>query len=289
MQNLQTIAADAGELANEMDFRFLLNRRRKLLSAGYDVESQRLHPACYDLLATESRIAVFAAIAKEDIPQESWFLLGRAHTLDHGRPALLSWSGTMFEYLMPALWMRIYPNTLLERSRIAAVRSQQAYAAGKRIPWGISESAYFKTDDAGNYQYHAFGLSRLALRKPELNALVISPYSTFLALQVDPSGALRNLRRMMHEGWFGAYGFYEAADFDPSRRRSWRHRPELVRCWMAHHQGMTLLSIANFLHNDVMLDCFHSNRRVQATELLLHEKPVAHVRSARAIYRTAAA
>src|SRR5712692_5873179 len=289
MQNLQTIANNAGKLANEMDFRFLLNRRRKLLSAGYDVQSQQLHPACYDLLATESRIAVFAAIAKEDIPQESWFLLGRAHTLDHGRPVLLSWTGTMFEYLMPALWMRTYPNTLLERSRIAAVRSQQAYAAGKRIPWGISESAYFKMDEAGNYQYHAFGLSRLALHKPELNALVISPYSTFLALQVDPSGALRNLRRMMREGWFGAYGFYEAADFDPSRRRSWRNRPELVRCWMAHHQGMTLLSIANFLHNDVMLDCFHSNRRVQATELLLHEKPVAHVRAARAIYRTAAA
>jgi cyclic beta-1,2-glucan synthetase len=289
MQNLQSIAANAGELANEMDFRFLLNRRRKLLSAGYDVESQQLHPACYDLLATESRTAIFAAIAKEDIPQESWFLLGRAHTLDHGRPVLLSWTGTMFEYLMPALWMRTYPNTLLERSRIAAVRSQQAYAAAKRIPWGISESAYFKMDEAGNYQYHAFGLSRLALRKPELNALVVSPYSTFLALQVDASGALRNLRRMMHEGWFGAYGFYEAADFDRSRRRSWRHRPELVRCWMAHHQGMILLSIANFVHRDVMLDCFHSNRRVQATELLLHEKPVAHVRAARTIYKTTAA
>jgi cyclic beta-1,2-glucan synthetase len=288
MQRLRTIAANAGELANGMDFRFLLNRRRKLLSAGYDVQSQQQHPACYDLLATESRTAVFTAIAKEDIPQESWFLLGRAHSLDHGRPVLLSWTGTMFEYLMPALWMRTYPNTLLERSRIAAVRSHQAYAAGKRIPWGISESAYFKTDEAGNYQYHAFGLSRLALRKPELNALVISPYSTFLALQVDPSGALRNLHRMMHEGWFGAYGFYEAADFDRSRRRSWRHRHELVRCWMAHHQGMTLLSIANFLHADVMLECFHANRRVQATELLLHEKPVAHVRAGHGAYRTAA-
>ena len=147
--DLRGIAAEARRFANAMDFRFLLNRRRKLLSVGYDVDLQELHSACYDLLATESRTAVFAAIAKEDIPQESWFMLGRAHTLDKGRPVLLSWTGTMFEYLMPAIWMRTYPNTLLDRSRIAVVRSQQAYTAAKRIPWGISESAHFKTDEAG--------------------------------------------------------------------------------------------------------------------------------------------
>jgi cyclic beta-1,2-glucan synthetase len=278
INDLRMVAANAGKLADEMDFEFLLNRRRKLMSVGFNVESKRLHPACYDLLGTESRTAVFVAIAKEDIPQESWFLLGRAHTLDAGRPVLLSWTGTLFEYLMPALWMRTYSNTLLERSRVAAVRAQQAYARRKGVPWGISESAYFKLDETGNYQYHAFGLPHLAMRKGELNGLVISPYSTFLSLSVDPSGALENLRRMAKLGWFGSYGFYEAADYSFARRRFWHPNSKLVRGWMTHHQGMSLLALANFLKGNVVQRWFHSNRRVQATELLLHEKPVAHVR-----------
>src|SRR5438094_7607822 len=223
-----------------MNYEFHLKRRRKLLSVGFNVELQQLHPACYDLLGTESRTAVFVAIAKEDIPQESWFLLGRAHTLDRGRPVLLSWTGTLFEYLMPALWMRTYSNTLLERSRAAALRSQQAHARHKGVPWGISESAYFKLDETGNYQYHAFGLPHLAMRKDELNGLVISPYSTFLTLSVDPSGALENLRRMAKLGWFGSYGFYEAADYSYARSRFWRTTSTLVRCWMTPHHIMRL-------------------------------------------------
>ncbi len=278
IQDLETIATQAGKLADEMDFGFLLNRGRMLMSVGFDVDTQHLHVPCYDLLATESRTAVFVAIAKEDFPQESWFLLGRSHTLEGGRPILLSWTGTMFEYLMPALWMRSYPNTLLERSRVAAVRAQQAYGQRKGVPWGISECAYFKLDEGGNYQYHAFGLPQLALHKPEINALVISPYSTFLALSVDSAGALRNLHRMSHMGWFGAYGFYESADYSSARRRFWQERHQLVRCWMAHHQGMSLLAIANFLDDNVVQKWFHAERRVQATELLLHEKPVSHVR-----------
>ena len=288
IQDLRTIAATAGALANEMDFRFLLNQR-KLLSVGFDVKSKKVEAACYDLLATESRTAVFTAIAKEDIRQESWFLLGRAHTLDHGRPVLLSWTGTMFEYLMPLVWMRTYPDTLLERSARAAVRSQQAYAASRHIPWGISESAYFRMDEAGNYQYYAFGVPNLALSKHEQGALVVSPYSTFLALNVCASDALENLHRMSRDGWLGAYGFYEAADFTSSKHHSWRQRSELVRCWMAHHQGMSLLSIANFLHDGVVQRWFHSEPRVQATELLLHEKPVSHARAMHAVYRAHAA
>ena len=276
--DLHTVANMSGKLADQMDFKFLLNSRRKLVSVGFDVETLHLHPACYDLLGTESRTAVFVAIAKEDIPQESWFLLGRAHTLDAGRPVLLSWTGTLFEYLMPSLWMRSYPNTLLERSRAAAVRSQQIYAARRGVPWGVSESAYFKLDEAGNYQYYAFGLPHLALRKQGMNALVISPYSTFLALNTDPVRAVRNLRRMAHMGWFGSHGFYEAADFTSAKGKFWRDRHQLVPCWMAHHQGMSLLALANFLNEDVVQKWFHAERRVQATELLLHEKPVAHVR-----------
>jgi len=232
-----------------------------------DVDKQELQAACYDLLATESRTAVFAAIAKEDIPQDSWFKLGRSHTLDHGRLVLLSWTGTMFEYLMPALWLRTYPNTLLDRSRVAAVRSQQAYAANRGIPWGISESGYYKLDESGNYQYFAFGLPQLALMKAESAPLVISPYSSFLALSVDPQAVLRNLRRMETLGWFGAYGFYEAADYTNSGGRLRWSRCQIVRSWMAHHQGMSLLALANFLCDDVVQRWFHSDRRVQATEL----------------------
>ncbi len=291
VDDMRTISTQAGKLADDMDFGFLLNRHRKLMSVGFDVESGQLHPACYDLLATESRTALFAAIAKDDIPQESWFLVGRAHTLAEGRPVLVSWTGTLFEYLMPAIWMRSFSNTLLERSRAAAVRCQQAYARRKGVPWGISESAYFKLDEAGNYQYHAFGLPHLAMQKSEMNPLVISPYSTFLSLSVDASAALRNLHRMAGMGWFGSYGFYEAADYTGSARRFWQGQPryQLVPCWMAHHQGMSLLSIANFLQDGVVQRWFHAERRVQATELLLHEKPVAHVRRADVLARTAAA
>jgi cyclic beta-1,2-glucan glucanotransferase len=278
IDELRTIVAASGKFAHDMDFTFLLNQRRKLMSVGFDAETELLQPACYDLLATESRTAVFVAIAKEDIPQESWFLLGRAHTLSQGRPVLLSWTGTIFEYLMPSLWMRSYSNTLLERSRAAAVRAQQTYTAAKNIPWGISESAYFKMDEAGNYQYQAFGLPQLALHNGDA-ALVISPYSTFLALNVDPPQALLNLRRMAELGWFGTYGFYEAVDYTPARRKSWRQRYQIVPCWMAHHEGMSLLSLANFLCDNVIQRWFHSERRVQATELLLHEKPVTHMRT----------
>jgi hypothetical protein len=289
IQDLKRIAATAGKLANEMDFHFLLDPRRKLLSIGYDAETEKLSPSCYDLLASEARIAVFAAIAKENAPQDVWFLLGRAHTREHGLPVLLSWTGTMFEYLMPGLWMRTYPNTLLDNSRAGAVRLQQIYADRKGIPWGISESAYAKRDEAGNYQYQAFGLPGLSLRKGESHALVISPYSTFLALGVDAAAALRNLHRMEGEGWLGSYGFYEAADYTVvPGRRSWGRRHELVRCWMAHHQGMSLLALANFLHDGVVQRWFHGERRVQATELLLHEKSAAHARTVREIYSTAA-
>jgi cyclic beta-1,2-glucan glucanotransferase len=278
LKDIRIIATEAGKLADEMDFTFLLNGRRKLMSVGFDADTRQLHTGCYDLLGTESRTAVFVAIAKGDFPQQSWFRLGRAHTLDRGRPVILSWTGTLFEYLMPTLWMKSYRRTLLERSRLAAVRSQQAYAASKGVPWGISESAHSQLDEDGNYQYHAFGLPHLAQRKTALNALVVSPYSTFLALLTDSSAAIRNLRRMAEMGWFGSYGFYESADYGSPRHRFWHHPYQLVRCWMAHHQGMSLLALANFLKGNVVQEWFHSDRRVQATELLLQEKPVAYVR-----------
>lgn len=285
--DLRKVVSLSSTLADEMDFSFLINKRRKLLSVGFNVEKDRLEPACYDLLASESRTAAFVAIAKEDIPQETWFLLGRAHTLDEGRPVLLSWSGTSFEYLMPSLWMRSFPNTLLERSRVASVRSQQRYALSKGVPWGISESSYSKLDEAGIYHYYAFGLPNLALHKSDVDALVISPYSTVLSLGVDPEAAVQNLRTMDKLGWLGGYGFYESVDFSAGRRRFWRKGHQIVFCWMAHHQGMSLLALTNFLCDNAVQKWFHAEPRVQATELLLHEKPVAYVRDSS--HRVAAA
>ena len=271
---LQTVSLAAGKLAEEMSFDFLWSRRRKLLSIGFDGGENILHDACYDLLASEARTASFISIAKDEIPQETWFLLSRSRTVDHGRAVLLSWTGTMFEYMMPAIWMKTYPGTLLEASQRGAIISQQEFTASKRIPWGISESSYATRDAGGSYGYHAFGIPQLAIFHSEVNALVISPYSTFLALNTTPKAALQNLRRMSHDGWFGDYGFYESADYSASRDRIWRHEYELIRCWMAHHQGMTLLAIANFLADGVVQGWFHSHPRVQATELILDEKPL---------------
>jgi cyclic beta-1,2-glucan synthetase len=286
ISGIRGLAEQARALADQMDFQFLMNPRRKLLSVGFDVAVGKLHPSCYDLLATEARMATFVAVAKEELPQEAWFLLGRAHTLSHGRPVLLSWTGTMFEYLMPSLWMRSYPNTLLDRSRVTAVAVQQAYAAMHQVPWGISESAFFDFDGEGNYQYAAFGVPGLGLKKQYSEALVISPYSTLLALDVDTFEAVRNLRSMARLGWLGAYGFYEAADFTASLHHS--HRScHIVTCWMAHHQGMSLLALGNLLRERVVQRWFHSNPYVQATELLLQEKPVTHIKAAK--LRSAAA
>jgi hypothetical protein len=273
IDDLKRIAEECGELADGMDFKFLLQRNRQLLSVGFDVDTKQLQSACYDLLASEARTAFFAAIAKDDIRQESWFLLGRPPIVDQGIAGLLSWTGTMFEYLMPALWMKTYPNTLLERAEIVAVQAQRAYASQKRISWGISECAYSRKDEAGNYQYRAFGVPLLALHKPDQYGPVVSPYSTFLALNIDPGAALENLRKLERMGSVGPYGFYEALDFSPVAGRSGVRRYESIRCWMAHHQGMSLLSLGNCLREGVVRKWFHSHPRVQATELLLQEKP----------------
>jgi len=280
VEDLKKIADLSSKLVDEMDFGFLLNPGRNLLSVAYEVGNENNHPACYDLLASEARIAYFVAIAKDDIPQDSWFQLGRPPMVDQGTPGLLSWTGTMFEYLMPALWTHLYPNTLLERAAEAAVRSQRAYGSHKKVPWGISESASSQMDSSGNYFYFAFGVPQLAIHKPEQDGPVISPYSTFLALDTDPDAAIRNLRNLRRKRGVGTYGYYESLDFSPSRAGSRSRGFEVVRCWMAHHQGMSLLAMANFLRDEVIQNWFHSHPRVQATELLLQEKPAAGVTSA---------
>jgi cyclic beta-1,2-glucan synthetase len=231
---------------------------------GYDAERQQVGATSYDLMASEARIAVFVAIAKGDIPQEAWFHLGRAHTIVNGERTLLSWTGTMFEYLMPAIWMSHHSGTIMEQSIRAAVRIQQEYAKAKGVPWGISESACL-AEGSGSSGYGAFGIPALALKAGGVDSLVISPYSAALALPVDPVSAVQNLREMEQAGWSGRYGFYEAIDYS-------KPGGQVIRSWMAHHQGMTLLSICNLLFDNAIQRYFHTEPQVLATELLLHER-----------------
>ncbi|HXC97502.1 MAG TPA: glucoamylase family protein [Edaphobacter sp.] len=264
--DISAIATEAGRHADDMHFGNFFVEARQLLSIGIDGATGELHSACYDLLASEARIASFIAVAKGDIPQQSWFRLDRSHVLVRDLPVLVSWTGTMFEYMMPTLWMRSFPNTLIARSLESAVRVQREHV--RNIPWGISESGFAKLDPQGRYGYQAWGIPALALKYGAEDGPVISPYSTFLALSVSRKEAVANLRRMAAMNWVGNYGFYEAADYTQS------NQPTLVRSWMAHHQGMCLLALANLLKDNIVHYWFHSNPRVRATELLLHEKPL---------------
>jgi cyclic beta-1,2-glucan synthetase len=264
--DITLIAKEAERHADVMEYGFLFVESRQLLSIGFDGSTDELHSACYDLLASEARIASFIAVAKGDIPQQSWFRLDRSHVLVSGRAALLSWTGTMFEYMMPALWMRAFPDTLITRSLEATVRIQRDHV--RNIPWGISESGFAKKDLQGRYSYQAWGIPALASKYGAEDGPVISPYSTFLALAMLRKEAIANLRRMTAMKWMGEYGFYEAADYTQGKE------PELVRSWMAHHQGMCLLALTNLLRDDIVQDWFHNTPRVRASELLLHEKPL---------------
>jgi len=268
---LERLAARADALAKSMDFKFFFDPKKKLLFTGYNVEESRFTPSHYDLLASEARSATFVAIAKGDIPQESWLAMERRLTSYENEHVLLSWTGTMFEYLMPLLWMKTYPNTILDQTTQGVVRSQQKFAALKAIPWGISEASCSKINGSGHYHYEAFGIPGLAVSRDLSRDLVVSPYSTFLSLLVDSESALENIRKMKDLGWLGSYGFYEAADFTPSRVNS-GSKFEIVRCWLAHHQGMSLMSVANVLCNSSSQRRFHAEPMVAATERLLHEK-----------------
>ncbi len=261
---LTAIAEQAGQAVADMDFAFLYDARKKTLSVGYDAATARLEPSTYDLLASEARIAAFVAIAKGEVPQDSWFHLGRAHVASRGIKVLASWTGTMFEYLMPAIWMRHYPRTILADSVKAVVRLQQAFARRRDIPWGISESGCV-TPGSAEYGYAPFGLPDVARSQRTDRALVVSPYSSYLALAVDPHHSIRNLRQMEARGWAGAYGLYEAVDFSHGD-------PVPVRTWMAHHQGMSLLAVCNVLCGNALQQHFHAEPQVLATELLLHER-----------------
>ncbi|MET1022719.1 MAG: glucoamylase family protein [Pseudoxanthomonas sp.] len=270
IQQLERLAHVAGQLSL-MDYDFLYSPSRHLLSIGYNVDERRLDAGHYDLLASEARLGLFVAIAQGKLPQESWFALGRTLTDAGGEPTLLSWSGSMFEYLMPDLVMPSYPQTLLHRTVQGAVHAQIRYGAARDVPWGISESGYNTVDTQRNYQYRAFGVPGLGLKRGLGQDLVIAPYATAMALMVEPGAACRNLQRLDALGFGGRFGLYEAIDYTPSRvPRGETH--VVVRSFMSHHQGMALLALDEVLCDAPMQKRFIADPEFQATLLLLQER-----------------
>jgi cellobiose phosphorylase len=267
---LETLARQSSELA-AMDFTFLYDRARDLFSIGYNVTERRLDASFYDLLASEARLCSYVAIAQGQVPQDHWFSLGRLLVGSRGEPVLVSWGGSLFEYLMPLLVMPTYDNTLLDESYQGAVAQQIAYGRLHGVPWGVSESEYNRTDVQLNYQYRAFGVPGLGLKRGLAEDLVIAPYAALMALMVAPRAACENLERLAAEGRAGAYGFYEAVDYTPARLPPGQSSVT-IRSFMAHHQGMGLLALAYRVLDRPMQRRFMSCPLFRAADLLLQER-----------------
>ena len=270
LRTIERLGAACVELGL-VDYRFLYDTKRHLFAIGYNVSEAQRDGGYYDLLASEVRLGVFAAIAHGQVAQESWFALGRLLTAREGAPTLLSWSGSMFEYLMPLLMMPVFPGSLLAQTCQAVVARQIAYAKRHDVPWGISESGYNLTDAAQNYQYRAFGVPGLGLQRGLSQELVIAPYACALALTLLPREAADNMRKMARLGWLTDYGFYEAIDYTAARQQPGETHA-IVRSFMAHHQGMCLLATAHALLDRPMQRRFESHPQFQATLLLLQER-----------------
>jgi cyclic beta-1,2-glucan synthetase len=271
VRRLSAIARVTKELFDAMEFGFLFDPTRKIFSIGYRATDGSLDSSAYDLLASEARLASFIAIAKGDVPASHWFHLGRPMTPVALGSALVSWSGSMFEYLMPALVMRSPSGSLLEQTYRLVVRRHMSYGAERGVPWGISESAYNVRDLDLTYQYSNFGVPGLGLERGLGEDLVVAPYASALAAMIDPVAAAANLSRLVEEGARGSYGLYEALDY--TRSRVPEGKPvAIVRAYMAHHQGMALIALTNVLRDGVMRARFHGEPIIQATELLLQER-----------------
>jgi len=268
---LSDLALRAEAMVEAMDFQFLLDPSRKIFSIGYRVADNMLDPSCYDLLASEARLASFVAIAKGDVSPRHWFRLGRALTPVGRGAALVSWSGSMFEYLMPLLVMRQPAHSLLDLTCRLVVGNQIRYGADRKVPWGVSESAYNVRDVHLTYQYSDFGVPGLGFKRGLGEDVVVAPYATALAAMVDPSAAVKNFARLEEIGARGTYGFYEALDYTPSRLPE-EDQVAVVRAYMSHHQGMTIVALGNVVHDGVTRRRFHAHPLVQAAELLLQER-----------------
>lgn len=259
------------DLIDSTEFAPLFDKKRLLFSIGYNAEEGRLSKSYYDLLASEARQASFIAIARGEVDRKHWMRLGRKMTASDGGMGLVSWTGTMFEYLMPALIMCSYENTILDETYSFVVRMQKKYGRQRNIPWGISESGYSALDFRLNYQYRAFGVPELGLKRGLANDMVTAPYASLLALSTDPAAVAENLRELKRLGMEGTYGFYEAVDFTPSRLNK-NSMFSIVKSYMAHHQGMSLASLNNFFNRGILQKRFHSIPVIRSAELLLQEK-----------------
>lgn len=267
----ESIIEKISSIIENTSFTPLYDQKKQLFSIGYNLEENRLTNSYYDLLASEARQTSYIAVAKGEVPPKHWSRLGRSITVVDFYRGLVSWTGTMFEYLMPLILMKNYKNTLLDETYSFVVRSQKKYGKHKRVPWGVSESGFYALDIDLNYQYKAVGVPWLGLKRGLLEDTVVSPYSTFLALHVDPKSAIDNIKRLRREGLDGAYGFYEAIDYT-AERLPFGWRKAVVKSYMVHHEGMSLLSLNNFLNRNIMQERFHNDPVVRAGELLLQEK-----------------
>jgi cyclic beta-1,2-glucan synthetase len=271
VRRLQALADQAHQLFRDMEFGFLFDPTRKLFSIGFRVRDGALDPSFYDLLASEARLASFLAIAKGDVGPDHWFRLGRALTPVGRGSALISWSGSMFEYLMPALVMRAPALSLLDHTYRLVVNRQMSYAAELGVPWGMSESAFNARDLEQTYQYSSFGVPGLGLKRGLSEDVVVAPYATALGAMVQPEAAVRNFDRLARAGAGGSYGFREALDYT-ARRLPEGATVAVVKSYMAHHQGMALVALGNVLNGRAMIERFHADPMVEATELLLQER-----------------
>ncbi|MDR8393270.1 glycosyltransferase 36 [Aliifodinibius sp. S!AR15-10] len=271
LQRAEELAGWCGGMVREMDFSILYNKKRGLFSIGYNMDRASADKGTYDLLSSEARLASYLAIAKGEVPPEHWFRLGRRLTSIERNEILLSWGGTMFEYLMPLLFMSRYEGTLLSQTYDYVVEWQEEYGSSRSNPWGVSESAYGLLNLEMHYQYRAFGAPGLGLRRGLAEDYVVAPYASMLALMVRPRAAFKNLKQIKKEGGYGLNGFYEAIDYTPSRIEKGEDNI-IVKMYMAHHQGMGLLAMTNVLKNNLIQHLFHNDPLVQSCELLLQER-----------------
>jgi len=269
--SMESLKERVNSMAEATDFKMLYDKDRELFKIGYDIENDNLGKSYYDLLASESRQASFVAIAKGDVPKKHWFKLGRSMTLMGKSKGLVSWSGTMFEYMMPLLIMKNYPGTMLDETYKAVIQAQKKYCNERGVPFGISESAFYNFDINSNYQYKAFGVAGVGLKSGLEDELVIAPYATVMALQTDFRGAYDNLEKLTDQGLEGIYGYYEAVDYTKNRISKDDPRA-IIKCFMIHHEGMSLMALDNVLLNNILQKRFHTLPKVKATELLLQEK-----------------
>ncbi|MDQ2691606.1 MAG: cellobiose phosphorylase, partial [Chloroflexota bacterium] len=280
LDNYARLADHCESFIQAMRFDFLYHPQRHVFHIGYNVESGRLDSNYYDLMASEARITSLVAIARGDVPQNHWLHLARPLTEFDGTRCLLSWSGTMFEYLMPHLFMESYPNTLIDQSSRAAIEQHIKYGAENNIPWGTSEASYYNFDAAQVYQYQAFGVPSLGYKRGLSNDLVVAPYASLLALPFSPHEVMQNLSRLEELEMWGLYGFYESIDFTAERLKTGEEYA-IIRSFMVHHQGMILLSLCNTLFDKRMIRRFHADPRIESVEMLLQEQTPTHVSTER--------